>query len=367
MNRNKKFENILSECLDRIFKGETIEQCLHSHPEQAGELEPLLRTAVAAKKASHIQPRPEFRASARYQFQAALRDMEARKNQKKSFFGWLPQLRLQSGWSMAIVAVLIVVLGGGGTVAAASTSMPDSALYSLKLATENVQLAVTPSDVGKAELNAKFAGRRAEEIDYTVTQNNAQEVQNIASLLSTNMENITLLTTGDNQYTDGMGGSNAGVANNAEMATNALNEEQPMLGVAAAPPVSSGPAVAVQAPDQTPRPGATDSLSVPDNDVRAPMVVVPPEQSEVKTFSGTEKTSIRSGDENNVDQRDTNESEKLEKIRQIIEETYLSCMTSLQASLEKAAPEVKPAIRLAIARVEAEYFQALSNLKAANN
>jgi len=38
---NKGFEDILNTCLDRItLKGDTIEQCLESYPEQAVELEP---------------------------------------------------------------------------------------------------------------------------------------------------------------------------------------------------------------------------------------------------------------------------------------------------------------------------------------
>ena len=79
MNQNEKFNDILNECLDRIFKGETVEQCLQDYPEQAKELEPLLRTAMAARVASTIQPRAEFKARARYEFQTALNDMAARK------------------------------------------------------------------------------------------------------------------------------------------------------------------------------------------------------------------------------------------------------------------------------------------------
>ncbi len=57
MKKGKRFDNVLNECLERLLKGETIEQCLQSYPEQAAELEPLLRTALAAKRVSAIQPR----------------------------------------------------------------------------------------------------------------------------------------------------------------------------------------------------------------------------------------------------------------------------------------------------------------------
>ena len=74
MKRKREFNHTFDECLERLLTGgETIEQCLRSYPEQAEELEPLLKTALAARKASAIQPRPEFRDRARHQFHLALR------------------------------------------------------------------------------------------------------------------------------------------------------------------------------------------------------------------------------------------------------------------------------------------------------
>lgn len=128
MNQNEKFNNILNECLDRILKGEAVEQCLSGYPDQAKELEPLLRTALAARAASTVQPRAEFRAKARYEFQSALRDMVVgKKSQRRPLFSLHWQWR--SGWAIAIIAIIIVVLAGGGTIAAAANSMPDNTLY----------------------------------------------------------------------------------------------------------------------------------------------------------------------------------------------------------------------------------------------
>ena len=42
MRKEREFNNILDECLERVINGETIEQCLASHPEYAAEIEPLL-------------------------------------------------------------------------------------------------------------------------------------------------------------------------------------------------------------------------------------------------------------------------------------------------------------------------------------
>jgi len=81
MKKSREFNNILDECLERLLtKGETIEQCLRDFPEQADELEPLLQMALATKKAITIQPRPEFRAEARYQFLSALQRREEKRS-----------------------------------------------------------------------------------------------------------------------------------------------------------------------------------------------------------------------------------------------------------------------------------------------
>lgn len=173
---SKEFDNILDECLERLLvKGETIEQCLQSYPEQVANLKPLLQTALAAKQAVAIQPRAEFKAKARYQFRSALQEGTSRR--ERPFLGWLPR------WATVVTIVLGVLMMGGGTIAAASYSMPDDLLYPVKLATEQVQLALTPSDIGKARLYAKFADRRVAEIIYTANKGNAQQIEAITRRL----------------------------------------------------------------------------------------------------------------------------------------------------------------------------------------
>ena len=177
--KNKRFDDILNECLDRLLvEGQTVEQCLASYPEEADKLKPLLQVAVATREASTIQPRSDFRARARYQFNSALRDMEAKRG--RSFFGWLPQ------WATVVTTVFVCLLvAGGGTVFAAGNSMPDEPLYPMKLATEQVQLTLTPSEIGKAELYAKLADRRVAEIEHMVGKNKPEQVERTAQRLNT--------------------------------------------------------------------------------------------------------------------------------------------------------------------------------------
>jgi len=180
--KNSEFENILDECLERLVRGETLEQCLQRYPEQAAQLEPLLQTAQAVRKASAILPRSEFKARARYEFRSALQATATKRR--------LPLFGLRPRWAMALMIIGIVLVAGGGTAAAASNSMPDSPLYPVKLATEQVRLTLTPSDMGKARLCTALADRRVAEIIYMASKGDAQQVEVITQRLD---ERLTML------------------------------------------------------------------------------------------------------------------------------------------------------------------------------
>lgn len=167
MKRNREFDDILNECIERVLKGESIEACLAAYPEHAAELEPLLHTAVDTIKAAAVVPRPDFRQRAGYEFQAAIRDLRPKK---QGSFRW--QVRLVT----VISIVMVILMAGTSTVAAASNSLPDETLYPVKLATEEVRLALTPSALGKAELYAEFADKRVDEIIKMADKGNVAQV-----------------------------------------------------------------------------------------------------------------------------------------------------------------------------------------------
>jgi hypothetical protein len=73
-----RFNDILDECLERLLtSNQTMDECLASYPEQANELEPLLRTVLEAKRVLSFEPHPEVKRRARHEFCAALRQMRA--------------------------------------------------------------------------------------------------------------------------------------------------------------------------------------------------------------------------------------------------------------------------------------------------
>jgi hypothetical protein len=186
MKKGKEFDDILTECLDRLLvKDATVEQCLASYPEQADELKPLLQIAMVTRRTATIQPRPDFRARARYQFHAALQEIEGKRG--RLFFRWLPQ------WAAVVTVVLVLLLAGSGTVAAASNSMPDEPLYQVKLATEQVWLTLNFSDMGKARLNAVLADRRVAEIIYLAGKGDARRVEAITKRLDKYLAMMAML------------------------------------------------------------------------------------------------------------------------------------------------------------------------------
>ncbi len=181
--KSKEFDSILNECLERLLvKGEALEECLMSYPQQADELEPLLQMALVTNQATAIQPSPEFRARARYQFRSALQELESKKG--RPLFSW------RRPWVTAVTVFLVLLLVGGGTVVASGDSMPGELLYSVKLATEQVQLTLARSALGKAELCAQLADRRVTEIIYAANKGDAEQTEQATQRLDTCLATI---------------------------------------------------------------------------------------------------------------------------------------------------------------------------------
>ena len=158
---NRGFDDILDACLDRITrKGDSIEQCLESYPEQAGELEPLLRAALSVKDVSSIEPRTEFQRMAKARLLSAVAAKKEKEGRRR-----LPLWSWQQRWAVALAVVLALVMMGGGTVAASTNSLPGDVLYPVKTTTERVQAFFTFGKEAKANLCMRFAERRIVEIE----------------------------------------------------------------------------------------------------------------------------------------------------------------------------------------------------------
>jgi len=76
------------------------------------------------------------------------------------------------GFIFLVPAIIIGVTALlGGTVAAAQVSLPDSPLYGIKTATENVRLAVAFTDESKAKTHLSIAKEKVDEIEKLSAKN----------------------------------------------------------------------------------------------------------------------------------------------------------------------------------------------------
>ncbi len=187
-----RFDDILSDCTERLLQGESVEQCLARYPEQAAELEPLLRVAAAARRTSSaVEPRPEFKARVRHEVQSQLRS-EGRKPEAKR----TPALHWMPRWAMAAVTlVFVVLLAGTTTVAASSETVPGDTLYSVKTASEQVQLKLTFSKAAKAKLQARFAERRVWETARLAEKGRLAQAAALATKFESHLTKIEQLAT----------------------------------------------------------------------------------------------------------------------------------------------------------------------------
>ena len=64
----KSFDEIFDECVDRINRGERLEDCLASYPEHARDLEPLLQAMLDTQEAYSFTPSPAAKRAARQRF-----------------------------------------------------------------------------------------------------------------------------------------------------------------------------------------------------------------------------------------------------------------------------------------------------------
>lgn len=180
----KKLENIFNECVERMLQGEGLESCLGSYPEEAVELEPMLRTAFdVRRRALPVQPHPEFENRTRVRLEGAQLYAKHQKQAKRTgVFAW------QRGWAYALTAILVILFASASTAAASSNAMPDEPLYPVKLATEQVRLAFTFSDAGKAKLHTQFAENRVQEIAAMARQGKTEQVATAIEKLDSNLE-----------------------------------------------------------------------------------------------------------------------------------------------------------------------------------
>jgi len=108
---SKDLDKLLDKCIDRMNEGESLEECLASYPEQAKELEPLLRAVWDFRGAFSLIPRASAKSVTRRRLDAALvnsdRRLQERQRRTKPLFGWT------RAWATVAIVLVLAVIGYG--------------------------------------------------------------------------------------------------------------------------------------------------------------------------------------------------------------------------------------------------------------
>jgi hypothetical protein len=147
---NNELETILDICVSQIEEGDaTIEECLALYPDQAPELEPLLKAATKLSQAREVIPTPAFKARTRAQLSIYMQQNPQRKRLSPVLWRF----------AIAMATVLLVFLATGTSFA--QQALPGDRLYDWKLTSENIWRMTSNDQLG---VDITLANRRVHEL-----------------------------------------------------------------------------------------------------------------------------------------------------------------------------------------------------------
>jgi uncharacterized membrane protein YgcG len=167
------FEQSLEHCLEELSRTDDIEASLRRHPQHTDRLRPLLDMAQATRRYYDAVPEaPGGLAAGRERLlvlaaQQRARGVSATSATRSTTTRKSRKVRLV--FAARLIAILLAaVMGlaalGGGAIWAADDSLPGDSLYPVKLATEDIRLALIPAPRGQVDLTLELVGKRTEEI-----------------------------------------------------------------------------------------------------------------------------------------------------------------------------------------------------------
>ena len=172
------FKRSLERCLQELTRTGDVEASLRRYPQYAGQLRPLLEMAQATHRYYEAVPEaPGGLAAGRKRLLAMAAQQRARgvgaASATRTATTRTAGRKIQLIFATRLIAVLLVVVVGtaalgGGVVWAAGDSLPGDLLYPVKLATEDVRLALTSAPADQVDLALQFVEERAEEVQTLV-------------------------------------------------------------------------------------------------------------------------------------------------------------------------------------------------------
>jgi len=167
-------EQLLERCLQELTRTGDVKVSLRRYPQYADRLRPLLEMAQATRRYYEAVPEaPGGLVAGRERLLAVAARQRARgvgaTSATRTATTRTAGRKMKLVLATRLVAVLLVVVVGtaalgGGVVWAAGDSLPGDLLYPVKLATEDVRLALTSAPAGQVDLALQFVEERAEEV-----------------------------------------------------------------------------------------------------------------------------------------------------------------------------------------------------------
>jgi hypothetical protein len=306
---SRKIEEAFNDCFERLLSGESLDSCISSYPEYAADLDTMLRTAFDVKRrAFPVQPRPEFKYWSRVRLQGVQDYVSREPAPAKSSIS-----NLRRNLAISLSALLVFALASTGTAAASYDAMPDQPLYEVKLAVEQVQITLTPSDTAKAELYATLAEKRAQEIAVMADQGKTDKVISTTERLYNQLTQAETLLTQSEMKSTGWNADNVGTT----------------------PNTATTPPAAVSSPTNAPSAVTTPTV-IP------PQASVPP-VTKTQTSNGTSSQGQIVSQNQTVVKSATTDRKVIEidKARAAINASNTKSLAILQSALDKAPASVK--------------------------
>lgn len=155
---NQDIIDIFNDCVTRLERGESLEDCLAWYPQYADELEPMLEaTQIPIYAQAPLDEVTVSQQRVQTQFEQAL--LQSHVQPTRSSF---PLSRVAS---ILFTILFIGSLLTSGVVIVAQESIPGDSLYAVKRLTEQVQLLIAQDD---EILRQEFAQRRIEETKQVI-------------------------------------------------------------------------------------------------------------------------------------------------------------------------------------------------------
>lgn len=184
MNLDSRFDKIVDKYLPAIINGqETVDSILDKYPQYADALRPRLEVIkwLAAAK-NDLEPRPGFVSSSRKYLVNQLQSIRPAGFWQRFFSRYTPQRWLFNLVAPVIVLLLFALIINSAFLTA-RLSIPGDPLYTTKLLTEDIQVALTTDQVTKTNLYIQFSRERTTEFVELVLEGNYEALPNAASLL----------------------------------------------------------------------------------------------------------------------------------------------------------------------------------------